>query len=487
METKHVAIVGGGIAGLSAAFYLKKSAREKGLNISLKVIEKENHFGGKIKTSYAEGLIIEGGPDSFLARKTAAIQLCEDLGIAEQLVGTNPAAKKNYILHRGRLRSFPPVSVMGIPAKLSSFAKTPLISPIGKIRAGLDLFLPKGNTKEDESLGKFLRRRLGNEVVERIVEPVLAGIYAGSVDELSLKATFPHFHAMIEKYGSLIKGSAAQIAMGKSKKPGQTNTTSAKPGQRKLPSSIFLSLEKGLQTLPEALVDRLNGDDVTLRKGTGVEGLHLSQENKKYQLLLTTGETIFCDAVILATPNFVTTRLLQFDEVLGENLEIPYVSVATVALAYRKSDIQYPLDGSGFVVPRGENRLITACTWVSSKWLHTSTPDQVLLRCYVGRAGDERHLKMTEEEIIEGVQKDLKDIMGIAASPVHAEIFEWKSAMPQYTVGHLERMKKVEDRLSEAYPGLFLTGAGYDGLGVPDCIRQGVSTADNVTQYLKRT
>jgi oxygen-dependent protoporphyrinogen oxidase len=489
-RTYRIAVIGGGIAGLSSAYYMVKEAKAKGISVSVQLYEKENRFGGKIQTERYQGLIMEGGPDSILARKTAGPDLCRELGIADELVGTNPHARKNYIVHHGKLRLMPPGTMMGIPAEIVPFVKTSLISPIGKLRAGMDLLIPKGDTKHDQSLGLFLRRRLGNELLENLVEPLMAGIYAGDANQLSLQATFPQFQEMEETYRSLILGIVSQ------RKRSNTNANMTAPsaknsngkansGQEKLPNSVFLSLRTGLERLIEVLVDHLREQQVGLRLNTGVQRIIRDDSGSgRYVISLDNGETEVADAVIAASPAFQTRQMLERMIALPQLEKIPYVSVSTIMLAYPKEAIPQPLDASGFVVPKKENRMITACTYVSNKWTHTAPKDRVLLRCYVGRAGDQRFRSLTDEEIVQYVRQDLRQLMGIDATPSFTRVVRWDQAMPQYLVGHLDRMKEIEAKITSEIPGVFITGAGYYGLGVPDCILQARKTAARVCDHL---
>jgi len=472
---KKVVIVGGGISGLSAAFYLQKYSNEQNLPTDIVVLEKGPHFGGKINTLRKDGFVIERGPDSFLARKTPIIDLTRELGLEDQLVGTNPAAKKTYILKKGRLHRMPPGLSLGIPTEVMPFLKTKLISPMGKLRAGLDLLLPRGQNHTDESLGDFLERRLGKDVVSQIAEPLLSGIYAGDAKALSLQATFPQFKQMEQKYRSLILGMLA------SKKHS--------PSTEKLPkvaeSSLFLTYKNGLSTLVETLLDKLTKEGVTLLSSVGLERIHTASPESNYQLHLSNGQVLEADGVIMATPPGVSADLLtEYVPKVRELYSIRYVSVGNVVMTFNREDIPHPLDGSGFVVPRTEQRHITACTWTSVKWLHTAPKDQVLLRCYVGRSGEEEIVHLPDEEIMKRVLQDLEELMGIQVTPSFYEITRLAESMPQYPIGHVERIQQVRKQLSATLPGVLLTGAGYEGVGIPDCVRQGRDTAREMIKLL---
>lgn len=458
----HVVIIGGGVTGLTAAFTLKQLASQENVALRCTVFEASSRLGGKILTHRERGFVMEGGPDSLLARKPEGTQLIRDLGIESEVVGSNTQSLKTYILHHGRLETMPPGTNMGIPAQIAPFASTKLLSPSGKARALMDLVLPKSTLEGDESLGHFLRRRLGDELVNNIVEPLLAGIYAGSVDELSLQATFPQFQTLESKYRSLILGSIAQ----RKNAPARTNTSGR---------SAFITLRGGLETLIERLYDNLQ-DFAELQTDTRVVALRKNSDGTYTVEVENQGETHAypADAVILATPAFVTAQLLDPSlPEAGKLRQIHYVSTATVMLAYPKSRIDANLDASGFVIPRHENRAITACTWVSSKWPHTSPEDYVLIRCYVGRSGQTEALSLSDGDMASMVQGELKDILGIDAQPWFVKVTRWNDAMPQYGLNHIKVVKEVESALRQKLPGVLIAGAAYHGVGIPDCIAQG--------------
>jgi len=476
MDKKHILVVGGGITGLTSAYYLQKEIKEKNLPYSITLIEKSDRLGGKISTEVLDGFVIEKGPDSFLARKQAIIDLSLELGLEDQLVGTNPRARKNYILYRNKLHIMPPGLILGIPTKLGPFIKTGLISPLGKLRAAMDLVIPAKKEEDDESLGGFLQRRLGKEVAENIAEPLLSGIYAGDTQNLSLNATFPQFKAVERKYGSIVKGMIGSRKAGMGARQPQLNV----PPVAK--QSMFLTFKNGLQTLVERLVNSL--DLVQIEKNQAIKDFFLDEHG--YRIILHDKRELKADAIILATPTYATKELLKDLDTASLLEEITYVSVANVVLGYRREDLEYPLDASGFVVPRKEGRNITACTWTSSKWLHTSPEDQVLFRCYIGNSHEQDLVDLPDEELVKVVQKDLLSIMGVKATPLFRRVTKWIDAMPQYRVGHLERLNKLRKELESMRPGLFLAGSGYFGVGIPDCIQQGKDAANQLIRHLEK-
>ncbi len=469
-KQRRIVIAGGGITGLSAAYYLKKHYADLRTPVEITIVEKSERLGGKIQTLHRDGFVIEKGPDSFLARKMPIINLIKDLGLEDQLVSTNPNAKTNYILHRGKLHAMPLGLVLGIPTAVTPFMKTRLISPMGKLRAAMDLVLPRRGIDEDESLGGFIRRRLGQEVLDHITEPLLAGIYAGDTQSLSLAATFPQFRQIERKHRSLILGMLA--------------AKKGTPKQEGLPEiarrSLFLTFKQGLTTLVDKLEQSLPG--VRIVTGQGIEQLTIVGEG--YDLKLTDGSELQADGLIMALPAFEAARLLK-DVSGAETLEqVSYASVANISLAYNQEEVGRPLSGSGFVVPRKEGRLITACTWSSSKWLHAAPEGKVLLRTYVGRSNDQDWLQLSARQLIDGVRADLKETMGINAEPEFVEITRCLRSMPQYPVGHRERLARLNKRLKEQMPGVWLCGAGYEGVGIPDCVQQGRTAAERVVADL---
>ncbi|MFC4099935.1 protoporphyrinogen oxidase [Paenibacillus xanthanilyticus] len=485
-EPDRIVVVGGGISGLSSAFYLQKEAQRRGRGIHVTIVEAMDHVGGKINTLRRDGFVIERGPDSFLARKKPIIDLAMELGIEQQLTGTNPAAKKTYILHRRKLHPMPQGLVLGIPTEIAPFAKTGLLTFGAKMRAMLDFVMPARAAEGDESLGSFLSRRLGPEVMERVAEPLLAGIYAGDLSKLSLQATFPQFGAAERKHGSLIRGMRANR--------GKTPVIAANASE--LPSSArtaFLTFKGGLATMVDELERALARGGVEFRLGAKVEGIEKVSNGAKgregpcgYRVMLEGGDSLPADGVVITTPAFHAASLLEPHVNVEAIRGVNYVSVANVVMAFDKASLGgYQFDGSGFVIPRSEGTTITACTWTSSKWLHSAPDDKVLLRCYVGRAGDEAVVDLPDDQLKEAVRADIRSIMGITAEPLFTEITRLHQSMPQYPVGHLERTAQLRTQMAKALPGVWVTGAAFDGVGLPDCIRQGKEAAASLLDALE--
>jgi oxygen-dependent protoporphyrinogen oxidase len=470
-------IVGGGIAGLAAAYYaIKKS----GGKAAVTLLEKADYWGGKIITdrvrdTVPEGdFVIEGGPDTFVVTKPWAVQLCKELGIAGRLRGTNPDYKKTYILKNGRLHELPGGLTMMIPTEFGPMLRTGLLSWPAKARMGMDFLLPPMNENGDESLGHFVTRRLGRSAYENLIEPLMSGIYAGDGDRLSLQATLPYLRDLELKHGGLVKGALA-ARRARSQKARQNGNPS---GSR----SIFLTPITGLAELVEALIDYLTTAGVDLRLDTSVREVIPSQDG--YSLHLANGERLDSRNLILATPAYISGDLIAgfAPDLAAELRAIEYVSTATVTLAYSESDLPRPLEGYGYVIPRREARQALACTWTSTKLPHRAPDGYALLRVFVGRAGQEDEIPWDDPGLLGVAQGELRQTLGITAQPLLTRIFRWEKAMSQYNIGHPARLERIE-KLLGSHPGLALAGNGYRGIGIPDCIHSGESAVDRILAH----
>ncbi len=478
-KSRRVAVLGGGITGLSAAFYLLKLAKERGETVEVTVLEGSDRLGGRIHTLRRDGFVIERGPDSFLARKLPMIRLAEELGLIGDLTGTNPQAKKTYISREGKLVSMPQGLVMGVPTDSDKFMQTELVSEQGKLRALQESELPGESKAEDDSVGAFLERRMGKEMVERVFEPLLAGIHAGDLYKLGLEATFPQFKRMVEEHGSLIAGTRAaqQNAAAAAKTGGGASVSSAAP---ELPASVFLTFTNGLSSVIEALEQRIRAEGGNIRLEAKVREIEPIAEPKEaaYRLHMLDGTVCEADQVVVTLPAYVAAELLAPHMDVSALSAIRYVSVANVVLGYAADGFGHELDGSGFLVPRGEKRLITASTWTSAKWRHTAPEDKRLIRCYVGRANDEQGVELDDEAMTAAVRGDLRDLMGLEAQPEFVEITRLRRSMPQYPVGHVGAIADFRAELAQKLPGLFATGAAFEAVGLPDCVAQGKEAAE---------
>jgi protoporphyrinogen/coproporphyrinogen III oxidase len=461
----RVVIIGGGIAGLAAAYQLQTRARAAHLPLDFRLIDGAPVFGGKIVSSRIEGFVVEGGPDSFLTQKTAALDLCRALGLGDELIPTNDAARKIFLWSRGKLRPMPDGVMLIVPTRVMPFLSSSLISWRGKLRMGLEVLIPPGGGDDDESLAHFVRRRLGREALDQIAEPMLAGIYVADAETLSVRSTFPRLLALEKKHGSLIRGMRSLASKSKGS------------------ASTFMTLRGGLQTLVEALVDQL--DPHALLPGRRV--VALARDASGYHLTLNDGAIVHADALVLATPASTSAELLQaLDPALAAALRaIRYVSSATVSLGFRRAELNHPLNGFGFLVPSHERRNITGCTWTSTKFEQRAPPGHALLRAFVGGAYDEQVAEEADEALVRIVRAELRALMGISAAPVLSKVFRWPKANPQYTVGHQARVAAIE-RLAAQHSGLYLAGAAYHGVGIPDCIEDGTRAAKQILEPLEQ-
>ncbi|HEY3999358.1 MAG TPA: protoporphyrinogen oxidase [Candidatus Xenobia bacterium] len=452
----HIVVVGGGIAGLATAW----SLREAGYPGQLTVLERDSRWGGKIRTEQVGPYLLEGGPESLLSHKPQGVQLAQKLGLEPRLINTRAENNGVFIWSGGRLQTVPEGFTMMVPTEIMPLLRTGLLSWWGKLRMGLDLFIPPRTDTADESIGAFVRRRLGSECLERIAEPMLAGIYAADADELSIHCTFPRFVDMERQYGSLVLAALA------------ARRTPPPPSSR----TAFVSFQNGLSELVDALHAALRSRDVKLRCGVNVQAWTPDG-------VVLDGEKLAADVVVLAVPAFAAAALLRgSDTALSDALgELHYKSSATVTLAWPEDQVRRPLQGFGLVVPRRERRAVLACTWTSSKWGHRAPPGKALIRAYI--AG---HTEVADEQLIENVKAELTDIMDAPTGPPDLqELRRIEKGTPLYRVGHLDWVTRVE-RMATRHRGLFLTGSAYRGIGIPDCIREGERTAGQVMAALQQ-
>ncbi len=473
---RTVAVIGGGISGLSTAYALQERAAAAGIPIRCTVVDAAPDWGGKIVTHRVGDLVTEAGPDSFLSQKPAGLELCAKLGLTDQLINTNETSKRACVFSQGRLRELPEGLVVISPNQLGPFLRSGLLSWSGLARMGLDLAMPVKRSPDDESLASFFRRRMGRQAFERMLEPLMAGIYAGDAEQMSVQATFPRFVELEQQYGSVIRGMMTARKAGSSATPAGPKRT------------MFVSLKNGLSDLVTALVARLTEQGVTLKGGCGVEALRVRSHQLgrwMYDVILHDGSALSVDSLVLATPAYVSAELVRpLTPIAGGLLEmIPYASTATIAMVFPRAAVSGAAEGFGFVVPRAEGRDLIAATWTSLKWPHRAPTDQLLVRCYVGGVGREAILQLDDQALVARVREELASMCGVTANPGYVEVNRWMKAMPQYTLGHLDRLNQIEGALSR-YGGLVLTGAGYRGVGIPDCIRDGAVAAERVVRYL---
>ncbi len=469
-----VAIVGGGIAGLSAAWYLQ----QRGVPYTL--LEESARWGGHVLTERVttpEGdYVVEAGPDSFITQKPWGIQLARELGLQDRLLGTNDQMRKVYVLNKGKPTPMPDGVLLIVPTRFLPFALSPLISPLGKLRMGLDLILPARRDGLDETLADFIRRRLGSEALDKIAEPLLSGIYNSEAEKQSLLATFPRFRELEVKYGSLTRGMLASRQANRASGPGAD--ANGETGQK--PLSMFMSLAGGTAELTDALAAQLTGD---LWLQTRILRLERTAQGG-YRLHPSDGAYIDASAVILAVPAFVARQIVAgvAPEVAQHLAGIRYVSTGTLSLAYRTADIRRPLAGFGLVVPASERRPINAVTWSSLKFDQRAPEGHALLRVFFGGSRSPQSMDLDDETLLATVQAQLRDLLDIETAPRFHRIYRWRLSNAQYDVGHLERVAALETALPD---GLYLTGSAFRGVGLPDCIKQSRDTAERVAGYWK--
>ncbi len=456
LGTKKTAIVGGGISALACAVDLK----EKGVDFTL--FEKEKAVGGKLCTEKIGGFTVEGGPDSYLPEKYWSVQLIKKVGLAGEMLCSNDEHKGTFIFSGGRLHPLPEGVMLMVPTMIMPLARSRLISWPGKMQMGMELFVPPRCDLKDESLAEFVTRRLGRECLEKIAEPLVAGIHTSNPDNMSVLATFPRFVEMERKSGSLIRGMLAAMRNRPSRDPSGP------------PMTYFMSMKEGMQELVQGCVAYIGAERI--RTGTAV--LSIAKREGGYRLTFGDGSTADFAAVVLATPSFVTKEIIRaMDAELGNRLSaIAWSSSATVSIAFRKSDIGKPLRGFGFIVPRVENHRINACTWSSIKWAHRAADDTLLIRSFVGGGHHEELVSLSDGELVTTVLEELHEIVGLRAEPVFYKVYRWFQGMPKYTVGHLERIAAIDEKRKE-HRSLFLIGSSYRGIGIGDCVKSGFDAA----------
>jgi oxygen-dependent protoporphyrinogen oxidase len=469
--TPRVVVVGGGIAGLAASQRLVELSRERGGPLELTLLEARDRLGGTIATERAGGFLIEAGPDSFLSEKPWALELCQRLGIADRLVRTDDRFRRTWVVHGGRLVPLPEGFQLLVPARLWPFLRSPLFSWRGKLRLAMDLVLPRRIGSEDESLGAFVRRRLGQEALERVAQPLVAGIYTADPDTLSLAAIMPRFLEAERRHRSLILAlwRAARSAPG-----GASGVSGAR-------WSLFVTFADGMEELVRALADRLTPGSVRLKERV----VGLRRDGRLWRVALADGGELEADAVVVAAEAHQAARMLRsLDPSLAHLLEtIPYASSATVTLAYRREEVPHPLDGFGFVVPRVEGRPLLACTFSSVKYPGRAPAGHVLLRVFVGGALDAAILGEDDDGMIGIARGQLAELLGVTAAPLLARAHRYPASMAQYQVGHLATVAAIEARLL-GHPGLSLAGSAYRGVGISDSIRSGEEAAARILAHL---
>ncbi len=446
MSETPIAIIGGGIAGLAAAYELASRG------IPFQLFERSPRLGGIIRTEYVDGFVIEAGPDSFLAQKPAALELCRSLGLESQLISTTPP-RTAFVMKRGRLCSLPSPSVLGIPTTWRGVAGYDLLGPTARLRLALEPLAP-ARGGGDESVGSFFRRRFGRATVPLVAEPLLGGIHAGDIDSLSVLSLFPRFVDAERRHGSVRRA--------------------FRTAQPPAPDGLFRSLAGGMGDLVQAIEDRMPAGSI--RSNTPVESLVRDGEDWRVHA---GGTSCTARAVVLACPAREAARLLRpLDRRASELCDrVPYVSTVSIALAWPRDAVRHPLRGSGFVVARRANAVrITACTWVSSKWTGRAPAGTVLLRAFAGGSHDPAVVDLDDDALVEMARAGLAGVLGITGPPLLSRVYRWRDAGAQHHVGHLARVAEIEGRLAR-HRGLVVAGSGFRSIGIPDCIADGRAAA----------
>jgi oxygen-dependent protoporphyrinogen oxidase len=459
--TMRVVVIGGGLSGLATAHAVIREANREGRSLRLTLLEASSRLGGNICTERSDGFVIEAGPDAFVVTRPQALHLCEELGLGSRLIETIPVNRKVYVVRRGKLTPMPEGLVLGIPSRIRPFLRSPLLSLSGKLRALREVVERTVDAGGDISVGEFLERRFGREMVDVVLEPLLGGIYAGDAYRLSLRSTFPDWFKERGRGASLLRSARAEQKENKGKGA---------------PRSPFRSLTGGMGELIDALAHDI---------GSGVMRFQtvaktIERKGRAYRVILADGE-LEADQVVVALPARIASPLLApCDAELARELgSIEYVSTATVCFAYQRSQIAHALDAVGFLVPKKEGRRITGGTFISSKWPGRAPPDCVLLRAFVGGAHDEATAALEDAELIAVVRGELEGLLGIQGTARFARVFRYPKASPQPHVGHADRVARIRARL-ETLPGLHVVGNAYDGVGIPDCVRLAEQTAAQI-------
>lgn len=503
-EPCRVIIVGGGIAGLSVAWYLERAAAARGLPLEYTLLERSERWGGKVWTERVEGFgggpfLLEAGPDAFLTRKPAALALARELGLGARIQGINMEHARTFVVRHGRPTPLPEGVRLLAPTRWGPLLRSPLFSAAGKLRMGLEMLLPPRRDEADESLASFVRRRYGSEALDVLAEPLMAGVYNGEPERQSILATFPQFRALEARYGSVTRGARAEARAETQARARAAGADGEQPGTAVPP---FISFDTGTATLVEALLARLTG---TLRLSTSAAGIE--RDGSGYRVTLADGDgagsgmegasagsgvegsrvqggmALTADAVIVAALAPDAAALLR--SVAPEAAErlgaIRTAGIASVYLAYPRDAVTHSLDGFGVVIPSGEGRRIDGMTWTSSKWSGRAPDGSVLLRLFFGGPATRGMLDLPDDDVVAAARAEAADLLGARGDPLFHRIYRWRDGYPQYDVGHRERVAAIEAALPS---GLVVTGSSYRGVGVPDTVAQGQAAAERIVASL---
>ena len=460
-QAAKIGIIGAGISGLATAYYLLQESLHQNLKIEVTILERSDRLGGVIWSEKTEGFLLEGGPQNFVSFKPQTLELIKELGLGDEVIGSNDQLRQTFVLQDSRLQPLPQGMEFLSPVRVRPFWSSSLISTQGKLRAFLEpLVRPSSG---DMSVDSFLTRRLGRELTEKVAEPLVSAIYGGDIRELSTASALPRVYQMEQKFGSLWKGM---------RKTSRQRSSSSQPA--------FLALRPGMSCLIDQLAERLS--EISIHRN--VAGIQVQWDSSCYRVKSPSFEDAF-DSLVLSTPAAAAAEIM--DPVSGEAAQflrqIPYTSTVIVYLAYKREEFSHPLNGHGFVVPRKEATVIDACTWVSSKFEGRCPPDTVLLRCSI-QDGRHKRAEISDQDAAQKVHQELRRVLGISCQPILTRVLHARKALPQLTLGHGQRMEQLSQTLAR-YPGLFLTGAYFGGVGIPDCIETARRTARQAVDFLK--
>lgn len=460
---KTIVIVGGGVTGLSAMYQLHKWKEENNSDIRLILTEASADLGGKIRTQKANGFVMEAGADSIVARKANSMSFIKELGLEDEIVYN--ATGRSFIYSEGELKPIPTDSVFGIPASIKSLVESTLVSAEGKVEALKDFYTKNETFTKNDSIGDFLEYFFGKELVEKQIGPVLSGVYSGNLQDLTIASTLPYVLDYKNEYGSIIKGFEAnkkQFISGSDKK--------------------FISFKNGLSALIDAYEANLNG--VEILKNTKVT--KIEKNNAHYQILMDNRELVEADYVILSIPHTSAEQLLDNEEIRNEFAQLKNSSLISIYVGFQVPDSLLPADGTGFITANSNDISCNACTWTSRKWTHTSVSGNLLVRLFYKSSSPayEAMQHMNQEDLLRVALQDIQKSLGITAEPVASELTVWSESMPNYLISHPQSVKALESKMDTVYPGIFVAGCSYYGVGIPDCIENGENTAKKIINLL---
>lgn len=461
---KKAVIIGGGITGLSAAYFLQKKARESGQDVSITIVEASERLGGKIRTVHDGAFTMETGADSIVTRKSNAAELIEELGLKDEVVYN--ATGISYIYTDGTLKQIPKDAVFGIPLSIESLATSDLVSAEGKVEALKDFYTPNETFTKDDSVGDFLEAFLGKELVEKQIAPVLSGVYSGKLSELTIASTLPYLIDYKNEYGSIIKGlnaNKAKFQSGSGKK--------------------FLSFRRGVSQLIDALEQKLAQAEII--KGVAAEAVTPLADGR-YEIALMDGRVLEADVVSIATLSVAAQKLLRNERLDEEFNQFKHSSLISVYMAFDVPDEELPADGTGFITAGSEDVKCNACTWTSRKWEHTSGEGRLLVRLFYKSTNPhyDTLVAMTENELLQIGMEDIQASLGIASKPLTYNVTKWHEVMPNYHITHRQIVESLEAKMTELYPNVALAGCSYYGVGIPDCIANGEDTAAKMLEWI---